>query len=107
MNANTDYFITPQMRRQLAAERSLEERADYAEAVMAVANEDWKCSWSMAGVYMVSLATDRAHDFTLKPEQKAKAKVIAAVPEMLAYIIEAAKTDDDAEALLNRLMESK
>lgn len=104
---NADSFTTSAMRRERAIERSLEDEHDYMDSIRSVMDERWSACWSMAGSYLISLDTEQGHDFRLPPNMKHKAKLIAAVPAMLAYIIEAAKTDEDAELLLNRLMEGK
>lgn len=105
MNTAVDYFMTADIRRQ----RIIEAQEEYEEDVKAIASEKWKASWSMAGVYCVQLGSEYTfkRDFSVDPRYKAQAKVIEAAPKMLAYIMEAAKSDDDAEALLNEILEGK
>lgn len=46
----------------------------------------WSCSWSMAGVWLVRTGPTLAEQISFREEDEAKARLIAAAPDLLAAL---------------------
>lgn len=49
----------------------------------------WTLSWSMAGVWLVQTGPSLKDQLAFKPEDEAKARLIATAPELLERLVEA------------------